>query len=170
MRVALALPTGPAVTSIGSMPARCGTVDEPEVRAEVAQADRMTSLLLRVAATTDRSAFAELYAHYGLRVRAYMRKTGADGSAAEDLAQEVMAAVWNKARLFDPAKANANTWIFTIARNLRIDLIRRERRPEIDAEELALQAAGAESPERSLLTRRDAAAVRAALAELPEDQ
>jgi RNA polymerase sigma-70 factor (ECF subfamily) len=132
-------------------------------------AGRMTALLLRVAAA-DRVAFAALYAHYGPRLRIYMRKLGADAVASEDLVQEAMATVWNKARLFDPAKANANTWIFTIARNRRIDLIRRERRPEIDAEDPSLQEQAPDSPEQAIITRRNAAAIRAALADLPPDQ
>jgi RNA polymerase sigma-70 factor (ECF subfamily) len=129
----------------------------------------MMALLLRVAAA-DRVAFAAVYAHYGPRLRTYMRKLGADAAASEDLVQEAMAAVWNKARLFDPAKANANTWIFTIARNRRIDLIRRERRPEIDGEDPSLQDEAPDSPEQAIITRRNAAAIRAALADLPPDQ
>jgi RNA polymerase sigma factor (sigma-70 family) len=132
-------------------------------------ADRMTALLLRVAAA-DRAAFAALYAHYGPRLRTYMRKLGADSAASDDLVQEAMAAVWNKARLFDPAKANANTWIFTIARNRRIDLIRRERRPEIDADDPSLRDEAPDSPEAMIITRRNAAAIHAALADLPPDQ
>jgi RNA polymerase sigma factor (sigma-70 family) len=132
-------------------------------------ADRMTALLLRIAAA-DRSAFTELYAHYGPRLRVYMRKLGADAAASEDLVQEAMATVWNKARLFDPGRANANTWIFTIARNRRIDLMRRERRPEFDAGDPSLQADAPDSPEETVMTRRNAVAIRAALAALPPDQ
>ena len=51
---------------------------------------------------------------------------------AEDLAQEALLNLWRKAHLFDPAKASVATWLFTIARNLRIDAIRREKRPELD--------------------------------------
>jgi RNA polymerase sigma-70 factor (ECF subfamily) len=130
----------------------------------------MTALLVQVGSSGDRAAFTELYAHYSPRLRAYMRKLGADGLAAEDLAQEAMALIWNKARLFDPAKANANTWIFTIARNLRIDLIRRERRPIFQTQEAELELVDPDSPEQAIIGRRDAAAVRAALAELPQDQ
>jgi RNA polymerase sigma-70 factor (ECF subfamily) len=129
----------------------------------------MSALVVRVAAG-DRAAFSELYGHYGPRLKAYMRKLGADSVASEDLVQEAMAAVWNKARLFDPAKASANTWIFTIARNRRIDLVRRERRPELDAEDPSLKSEEPRSPEQAVIARRDVAAVRAALAELPADQ
>jgi RNA polymerase sigma factor (sigma-70 family) len=167
MRTALAYATGPAVLLLCAPLARRVAVGSKAVPPS-SDAERMTMLLLRVAATADRPAFSEVYGFYSPRLRTYMRKLGADGAAAEDLVQDVMAAVWNKARLFDPAKASAGTWIFTIARNLRIDLIRRERRPEIDADDLDLQSE--ESPEQAMVTRRDAASVRAALAALPPDQ
>ncbi|GAB2177428.1 sigma-70 family RNA polymerase sigma factor [Dongia sp. agr-C8] len=169
MQVALAQSPGPIFLRVTPRPSRRAVMGSEAPMPESSDAGRMTALLLRVAAA-DRAAFAELYGHYGPRLRVYMRKLGADAAASEDLVQEAMAAVWNKARLFDPAKANASTWIFTIARNRRIDLIRRERRPEIDAEDPSLQAEAPDSPEETMITRRNAAAIRAALAELPPDQ
>jgi RNA polymerase sigma-70 factor (ECF subfamily) len=134
------------------------------------EAERMTMLLVRLAAGPDREAFAGLFAFYAPRLKAYMRRLGADGPAAEDLTQEAMAAVWNKARMFDPGKSNAGTWIFTIARNLRIDVLRRERRPAIDFSDPALLPDEPDSPEQIIASRRDAATVRAALAGLPAEQ
>jgi RNA polymerase sigma-70 factor, ECF subfamily len=58
-----------------------------------------------------------------------MLRAGSNPAAAEELTQEAMLIVWQKARLFDPARAGASTWIFTIARNLRIDALRHERHP-----------------------------------------
>ena len=49
---------------------------------------------------------------------------------ADDIAQEVMIRIWNKAHLYNPATASLNTWIFTIARNKKIDVLRKQRRPE----------------------------------------
>ena len=57
-------------------------------------------------------------------------RSGADVTLAEECAQEVMATVWQKAHLYDPSRASAATWIFTIARNRKIDAIRKMRRPE----------------------------------------
>ncbi len=57
-------------------------------------------------------------------------KSGADHAVAEECAQDVMVTVWKKAAQFDPARASVATWIFTIARNRRIDMLRRDRRPE----------------------------------------
>ena len=100
--------------------------------AEVAELD---ALLGRVAAHQDRAAFAALFTHFAPRVKAYLLRLGAPSAVAEELAQEALLSVWRKAHLFDPAKASAATWLFTIARNLRIDTLRREKHPELDPED-----------------------------------
>ncbi len=86
--------------------------------------------MLRLARQGDEAAFAELFDHFAPRVKAFLMKSGATASLAEECAQDVMATVWNKAALFDPSRASVATWIFTIARNRRIDALRKARRPE----------------------------------------
>ena len=132
--------------------------------------DRMTAALARLARGPDREAFADLYAFYAPRIRTYLRRLGADPAAAEDLAQEAMATVWRKASFYDPARASAGTWIFAIARNLRVDALRRERRPQIDPEDPALAPDAPESPEMVLTGSRTTAALHEALAALPPEQ
>lgn len=78
----------------------------------------------------DRAAFAELFAYFAPRLKSFLMKSGASPDLAEECAQEVMVTLWNKAHLFDPTKASVSTWIFTIARNRRIDLLRKQKRPE----------------------------------------
>lgn len=78
----------------------------------------------------DQAAFAELFAHFAPRVKGFLIKSGADASLAEECTQEVMATLWRKAHLFDPTRASVSTWIFTIARNRKIDALRKQRRPE----------------------------------------
>ena len=78
----------------------------------------------------DRAAFARLFGHFAPRIKGFLIKSGTEPSVAEDCAQDVMVTVWKKAHLFDPARASVATWVFTIARNRRIDLARREKRPE----------------------------------------
>ena len=78
----------------------------------------------------DQAAFARLFAHFAPRIKGFLMRGGAAEDMAEECAQEVMATVWRKAALFDPTRASAATWIFTIARNRQIDMIRRARRPE----------------------------------------
>ena len=88
------------------------------------------SQLEAVRDTQDRAAFAELFAYFAPRVKSFLMKSGSTAEMAEECAQEVMATVWNKAHMFDGSKASVSTWIFTIARNRRIDMIRKQRRPE----------------------------------------
>ena len=78
------------------------------------------------------AAFARLFYHFAPRVKAFLIKSGADVGLAEECAQEVMVTVWNKAHLFDSSRASASTWIFTIARNKKIDALRKQLRPTPD--------------------------------------
>jgi len=89
----------------------------------------------RVAQFQDRSAFETLFDHYAPLIRSYSlaREPGAD-LVADELVQEVMTRVWLKADKYNIKLANLNTWIFTLARNCRIDYLRRNSRyaTEID--------------------------------------
>lgn len=91
--------------------------------------------LLRAIAAQDRAAFVLLFERYAGRVKAFMIRGGASSSDAEEVVQEVMVSIWRRAGTFDPGRAAASTWIYTIARNRRIDMIRRSRRPEPDPED-----------------------------------
>lgn len=81
----------------------------------------------------DRQAFARLFQHFAPRVKAFLMRSGADAGLAEECTQEVMAALWQKAHMFDPSRASVATWIFTIARNRKIDAFRKLKRPEPEA-------------------------------------
>jgi RNA polymerase sigma-70 factor (ECF subfamily) len=132
------------------------------------EALEMDALLRRVAECRDRAAFATLFGHFAPRIKAYLLRLGAPAAAAEDLAQEAMLSLWRKAHLFDPAKASAATWLFTIARNLRIDALRREKRPEIDPEDL-MPDAGPDADDAIALQDGEGR-LRLALKTLPPDQ
>ncbi len=70
-----------------------------------------------------------------------MLRLGVETGTAEDLAQETMLNVWRKAHLYSAEKGAASTWIFTIARNLRIDHIRRQSsRPYVDVEDVEIES------------------------------
>jgi RNA polymerase sigma-70 factor, ECF subfamily len=73
--------------------------------------------LRAVAERHDREAFGRIFAFYAPRVKAYLRRLGAEDAVAEDLTQEAMLLVWRGAQQFDPRRAALSTWIFTIARN-----------------------------------------------------
>lgn len=88
------------------------------------------AVMLAIRERQDTAAFARLFEHFAPRIKAFLIKSGASNTMAEDCAQDVMTTVWQKAQLFDPSRASVATWIFTIARNRRIDLLRKEKRPE----------------------------------------
>lgn len=88
------------------------------------------ALVIAVRDRQDKAAFAALFRHFAPRVKGFLMKSGASASLAEECAQDVMATLWLKAHQFDPARASVGTWVFTIARNRRIDALRRARRPE----------------------------------------
>jgi len=86
-------------------------------------------LLLRVGSDRDRSAFEKLYEHFAPRLKSFLLRIGSDVSSAEEICQESMIMVWRRAETFNPDSAGASTWIFTIARNKRIDKLRKDNRP-----------------------------------------
>lgn len=116
----------------------------------------------------DRTAFAALFSHFAPRVKAFLMKGGASAAQAEDCAQDVMATLWNKAHLYDPSRASVATWVFTIARNRRIDTIRRARRPE--PEELPWGPEPEPDQADSLALQQESARLGQALAQLPPKQ
>jgi len=127
-------------------------------------------LVVAVGSRRDKVAFAGLFAHFAPRLKAYLMRSGCEGTAAEEVVQEVMISLWRRAETFDPAQASASTWIFTIARNKRIDMIRRERRPEIDPEDPALAPNAEPTAERTVEALQDSKRLRAAMTGLPDEQ
>lgn len=122
----------------------------------------------RVRDQQDKDAFAKLFAHFAPRVKAFLLKSGASATLAEDCAQEVMATVWQKAGMFDPSRASVATWIFTIARNRKIDVLRKERRPE--PEDLPWGPEAEPDQADALALQEDCERLGEALKALPEKQ
>jgi len=85
----------------------------------------MTDLIHKVARNRDSEAFHELFVSFSPRIKAMLMRQGADPETAEEIVQETMLSVWRKAHLFAESKGSFSTWVFTIARNLRIDKLRR---------------------------------------------
>ncbi|MEM7119623.1 MAG: sigma-70 family RNA polymerase sigma factor [Pseudomonadota bacterium] len=127
-------------------------------------------LMHAIAVRRDRTAFVELYRQLGPRVKAFLMRQGADKESAEDVTQEVMLTVWRRAEQYDRSKAAVSTWVFTIARNRRIDSLRRTRRPEIDPEDPALLPEPARAADDVVDLAEQGRLLHAAVAELPEEQ
>ncbi|USJ27510.1 sigma-70 family RNA polymerase sigma factor [Ensifer adhaerens] len=153
-------------TGFGKPPRRHAMVSLVE-NLQTPTPEQLVGLLQSVTRDRDRQAFALVFQHFGPRLKTYfLRRTGSSG-LAEDLVQETMLNVWRKSSYFDPARAGVSTWIFTIARNILIDHLRRQRDPSSlppDPEEMPASVEehvlGAERDER----------VRRALAALSVEQ
>ncbi len=126
--------------------------------------------LEQVAGARDHRAFKLLFEYYAPRLKSFMMKSMTSPAIADDLVQETMVRVWRKAHLFNPEKAQASTWIFTIARNVRIDKLRQQSsRYFIDVNELDLED-GAACPEAVISQQQISKKVMDALNILPPDQ
>lgn len=130
------------------------------------QAEPWSALLLRLGGERDKAIFAELFQHFAPRLQAYIMRLGMPRASAEELSQEAMLLVWRKAEMYNPAKARASSWIFTLARNLCIDRMRREKAVECELFEEYMEHDQAEAPEQLLLEDR----MQQAIALLPENQ
>ena len=143
---------------------------QPEPPPEETSANAFADLVEAVAARRDDAAFARLFAHYGPRVKAYFRRLGTAEDRAEELMQDVMLTLWRRAEMFDRRRASVATWLFTIARNRRIDVLRREYRPQVDASDPALVGEAAPAADDQLQASQRERRLRLALAALPVEQ
>lgn len=125
--------------------------------------------LIAAIAQGDRDAFIMLFERYAGRVKGYLMRTGTSAADADEITQDVMVAVWRHAARFDPARAAASTWIFAIARNRRIDVVRRVR-PAPDPDEPLLHPEPEPDALEILGAAEREAQLRAALAQLSEAQ
>ncbi|WP_313615007.1 sigma-70 family RNA polymerase sigma factor [Agrobacterium sp.] len=128
------------------------------------------TLMQAISVHRDIHAYEIVFRHFAPRVRSYMAKLAADSQSAEELMQETMIAVWNKADRYDRSKGSLSTWIFTIARNLRIDAVRKEKRPEFDPDDPVFVPDAEPSADTVLVAQQSADQLKTALAELPQEQ
>jgi RNA polymerase sigma-70 factor (ECF subfamily) len=137
---------------------------------ERASADEQnwTALLIAVRDRQDKAAFAALFRHFAPRVKGFLMKSGMSAALAEECAQDVLATLWQKSHLFDPTRASVATWVFTIARNRRIDAARRAARPE--PEDLPWGPEAEPDQQEALEMAQETERLGAALALLPEAQ
>ena len=159
---------------IAEAPAAAGaprlTVVTPQRgRGAMPTSEELNELVGAVATNGDRQAFAVLFKHFAPRVVTYLVRGGTPAARAEELAQEAMVAVWRKAASFDPARAGVSTWVFTIARNLRIDRHRRGGDDHADVD-LDAQPDPAAAPDDVLDARQQERRIHAALRRLSPEQ
>ncbi|MGH0001492.1 sigma-70 family RNA polymerase sigma factor [Pseudovibrio ascidiaceicola] len=131
----------------------------------------LSALLLSLGQERSREIFRQLFEFFAPRLKTYFLKGGATSELSEELVQETFVIVWRKAEMFDSRKASASTWIYTIARNLRIDRFRKERRylykdDQFFANELVGEETQIDDHHQSQLSER----VKKALPLLPAEQ
>jgi RNA polymerase sigma factor (sigma-70 family) len=134
----------------------------------VAEPGDWAELMTAVRDRQDKVAFAALFSHFAPRVKGFLMKSGTDAATAEECAQDVMSTLWQKAHLFDPARASVATWVFTIARNRRIDIARKDRRPE--PEDVSWGAQDEPDQADVYAAAQETKRLQVAMSELPEKQ
>ncbi len=136
--------------------------------------DEWAEAISAIANTQDRQAFARLFDDCTPRLRAWLMKAGAPKDEADEIAQETMIKVWQKAKQFDRSRASGSAWIFAIARNQRIDLIRkknvRSRTQDNFAQEYPLHVDEPALPDADLAVGDTQAHIREGMKQLSEDQ
>ena len=132
---------------------------------------RKFALLARaVAESRDQAAVTELFDHVAPRINAYLRRLALDSGQAEEITQEVLMVLWHKATLFDSSKSSLATWLFRVARNRRIDLVRRDKSGLLDPDDPILQPDEPDRADDILDAEQRDEQVRAAMRDLPEEQ
>jgi RNA polymerase sigma-70 factor, ECF subfamily len=132
--------------------------------------DRLADCVEQIASARSRAAFSEVFEYFAPRLKSYLIRLGSEASSAEEIMQDVMLNVWRKAEQYDRRQASVSTWIFRIARNRRIDTLRRLNKPDLDAEDPMLQPAESEQPDITVNRAQIEAQVRTAMDTLPEEQ
>ena len=162
----------PATHPTAGTAARLTLVSRPDRPAGGPLPHELADWVRAVALHADRDAFGRLFKHFAPRVKSYLLRAGADDGQAEELAQETMLMLWRKAPMFDVQQAAVSTWVYTIARNLRVDRFRRQGVTLVTADDAVLDAVADEAPapEERIHASRMQVQVRAALRALPPEQ
>lgn len=128
-------------------------------------------LLYDVGQNKNKDSFIELFHYFGPRIKSFLMKGGANEALADELAQETMLNIWNKAESYNPAKAAASTWIFTIARNKRIDALRKKKFYSVDIDLLPdMEDDTYRSPAKEMSDTQESETIAQALENLPPEQ
>ena len=131
---------------------------------------QMAELMSLIARNRDRTAFAQVFDFYAPRIKAFLMRSQYPPALAEELTQDVMVTLWQKAHMFDPEKSSLGTWLFRIARNRRIDLIRRDKSDKLDANDPTMFPTIEEFDQEGIDAKIRDERVRMAISALPDKQ
>ena len=146
--------------------------DDKKSEAALELRKRMGDNLVAIGLHKDEKAFSDVYSYYAGRVKSFLMGKGMNDEIAEELTQEIMLTVWRRAESYDPKKAAASTWLFTIARNRRIDYLRGNSRVEVELDDEMLDIESTENdPQAKFVSDEQAAQkLQRALEKLPQEQ
>ena len=96
----------------------------------------LNDLMKRIQKDRDEMAFSQIFDFFASKVNAYFLQNRIRLESAEELTQEVLSTVWVKSHLYDPSKSALSTWIFTIARNKKIDFLRKNSKINFKEEDI----------------------------------
>ena len=149
------------------------SISIPSGRSRMAshEVQQQCEYLRKIAVNSDKKAFEALFSFYAPKIKALMLKLDKDGELAEDLTQETMLSVWKKAHQFSNWKGSPSAWIFTIARNNRIDRFRKQgARHYVDIQDVEIKDDNISDGETDVMNAQRDQLVASVRDQLPADQ
>ena len=134
------------------------------------ESEKNDSLLVNIGESRDKVSFKKIYKYFSPRIKGYIMKLGAEESMAEEIVQETMTTIWRKSDTYDPKNAGASTWIFTIARNKRIDRLRKDGKKLSNLIDPSLQPQSEKMPDENLIDKEIKAEFSLILKKISPDQ
>jgi len=159
----------PRVVRVMERKANASAHNAPRQQPQVRAVDPWCDEVYAIALSSDRAAFQRVFEYFAPRLKAMLMKQGEAAEGAEELAQESLLTLWRRAGQFDGQKASVSTWLFTIARNKRIDRFRGRQRFQPDIDDPTFEYREDEQPDDKLSAAQDAASLKVALANLPPE-
>ena len=132
--------------------------------------DDLTLCVELIGKNQDKLAFNSIFKYFAPRLKSFLVKAGSTDSQAEEVIQEVMIAVWTKSSTYDSSKSSVSTWIYTIARNKRIDKIRKEKRHYLSESDEGLEIPVDSTQEKEIFTAQVSNSLKKYMSNLPEEQ
>jgi RNA polymerase sigma factor (sigma-70 family) len=147
-------------------------VDKDGHDAELSIKHDLDALLVAVGQNKDKPSFIKIFEYFAPRIKSFLIKGGAQPDQAEELVQETMLAIWDRAESYNPSASAASTWIFTIARNKKIDALRKSKYHHYDPNDVmdSIKDEGQQSAEDQVVDRQREQEIEIAMKSLPQEQ
>ena len=126
--------------------------------------------LENIANDQDRQSFSTVFKYFAPRLKSFLVKAGSNETQAEEVIQEVMIAVWTKSGTYDRNKSSVSTWIYTIARNKRIDKLRKDKRHFLSESDEGLEIPVQSTQENEIFSNQVSTTLKKYIENLPKEQ